>query len=174
MKYTQIIFSPTGGTAKVSRALAEALAAESKATAESEKIEESETIDLMRSENVRALGAEEVCIIALPVFSGRVPAVAVERLKALTVHGSRAIIVAVYGNRAIDDALVELLDEVKACGFRVVAAIEAVAEHSIMRQYGSGRPDAEDKADLQRFANPVIEKLASDSDSEPSVPGNRP
>lgn len=162
MKYTQIIFSPTGGTARVSRILADYMTTESG------------TIDLMKAENTEHFGAEDVCIIAMPVFSGRVPAVAVERLKALTVHGARAIVVAVFGNRAIDDALVEMLDEVKACGFKVIAALEAVAEHSIMRQYGTGRPDAEDKADLQRFAKSVLEKLASGNDAEPAVPGNRP
>ncbi len=162
MKYTQIIFSPTGGTARVSKILADALTTEC------------ETIDLMKSENAETFGAEDVCVIAMPVFSGRVPAVAVERMKALSANGSRAIIVAVYGNRAIDDALVEMLDEVKACGFKVIAAIKAVAGHSIMRQYGVGRPDAEDKADLQGFAKSILEKLASGKDSEPSVPGNRP
>lgn len=162
MKYTQIIFSPTGGTAKVSRILADTLSTEY------------ETIDLMKVGNSQTFGAEDVCIIAMPVFSGRVPAVAVERLKALKVNGSQAIIVTVYGNRAIDDALVEMLDEVKDCGFTVIAAIKAVAEHSIMRQYGVGRPDAEDKADLQSFAKSILEKLALGNDSEPSVPGNRP
>ncbi len=162
MKFTQIIFSPTGGTAGVARNLTDTLTTKC------------ETIDLMKSGNTDTLGAEDVCIIAMPVFSGRVPAVAVERLKALKVSGSRAIIVAVYGNRAIDDALVEMLDEVKACGFKVIAAIKAVAEHSIMRQYGVGRPDADDKADLQGFAKSILEKLASGKDSEPSVPGNRP
>lgn len=162
MKYTQIIFSPTGGTARVARILADSMTTECS------------TIDLMKAGNAETLGAEDVCIIAMPVFSGRVPAVAVERLKALTVKGARAIIVAVYGNRAIDDALVEMLDEAKACGFKVIAALEAVAEHSIMRQYGVGRPDGGDKADLQRFAKSVLEKLASGDDAEPAVPGNRP
>ncbi len=162
MKYTQLVFSPTGGTAKVARILADALTTTCR------------TIDLMKAGNTETLDAEEVCLIAMPVFSGRVPAVAVERLKALKANGSRAIIVAVYGNRAIDDALVEMLDEVKACGFQVIAAIKAAAEHSIMRQYGAGRPDAEDEADLQRFAKAILEKLASGDHTEPAVPGNRP
>ena len=31
------------------------------------------------------------------------------------------------------------------------AAVAAVAEHSIMRQYGAGRPDEEDREELMAF-----------------------
>ena len=64
----------------------------------------------------------------------------------------------------------EMEDAAKECGFRIVAAVAAVAEHSIMPQYASGRPDAYDKKQLKQFAAKIAEK------TEPlaSVPGNRP
>lgn len=46
----------------------------------------------------------------MPVYAGRVPALAVERLKSIKTSGVKCVIVAVYGNRAYEDALVEMQD----------------------------------------------------------------
>lgn len=46
----------------------------------------------------------------MPVYAGRVPALAVERLKSIKTSGVKCVIVAVYGNRAYKDALVEMQD----------------------------------------------------------------
>ena len=46
----------------------------------------------------------------MPVYAGRVPAIAVERLKGIKTSGVKCVIVAVYGNRAYEDALVEMQD----------------------------------------------------------------
>ena len=46
----------------------------------------------------------------MPVYAGRVPALAVERLKGIKTSGVKCVIVAVYGNRAYKDALVEMHD----------------------------------------------------------------
>ncbi len=46
----------------------------------------------------------------MPVYAGRVPALAVERLKGIKTSGVKCVIVAVYGNRAYKDALVEMQD----------------------------------------------------------------
>ena len=46
----------------------------------------------------------------MPVYAGRVPALTVERLKGIKTSGVKCVIVAVYGNRAYEDALVEMQD----------------------------------------------------------------
>lgn len=46
----------------------------------------------------------------MPVYAGRVPALAVERLKGMKTSGVKCVIVAIYGNRAYEDALVEMQD----------------------------------------------------------------
>lgn len=46
----------------------------------------------------------------MPVYAGRVPALAVERLKGIKTSGVKCVFVAVYGNRAYKDALVEMQD----------------------------------------------------------------
>lgn len=117
----------------------------------------------------------DICIVAVPSFGGRVPAVAAERINRIRGGGAAAVPVAVYGNRAYDDTLLELKDLLETAGFHCIAAVAAVAEHSIMRQYGAGRPDAADQQELQGFARKigtVWEGSASEKDL--SLPGHRP
>ena len=76
----------------------------------------------------------DMVIIAMPSYGGRAPAVAISRLKEIKGNEAKCIIICVYGNRAYEDTLVEMEDAAKECGFRVIAAISAIAEHSIMHQ----------------------------------------
>ncbi len=45
-----------------------------------------------------------------------------------------------------------------------------------MHQYAAGRPDEQDKGDLQDFAKKILEKMSGDPSgmSDPQIPGNRP
>lgn len=79
-------------------------------------------------------------LIAMPSFGGRAPAIAIERLRKIKGNGAKCTLISVYGNRDYEDTLVEMEDAAKECGFQIVAAIAAVAEHSIMPQYASSRP----------------------------------
>lgn len=99
---------------------------------------------------------------------------AVRRLKALNGQGARAVLACVYGNRAYEDTLVELEDAARETGFRVIAAMAAVAEHSIARQFASGRPDEQDAQQIAAFAEQIRGKLSTNDLSEPKLPGNRP
>lgn len=165
MKLYDIAFSPTGGTKKVSALLTGALDGEVT------------TVDLTDSKqdfHAVSLTQEDVAVISVPSYGGRVPAVAVERLTMLNGQGARAVLVCVYGNRAYEDTLVELEDAAKQAGFRVIAAVAAVAEHSIARQFAAGRPDAQDAKQLSDFAGQIRAKLSAGTCSEPAIPGNRP
>jgi ferredoxin len=162
MKYF-ITFSPTGGTKKVADAIVSTWG-------------ESEHIDLAApSANFsnRCFCADDWVAIAMPVYNGRIPAFAAERLKQIKADGTKCLVIAVYGNRAYEDALIELNDTALQCGFKVIAGVAAVAEHSIMRQFASGRPDAADMNELAEFGKQVMEKFEA-GDSVPAIPGNRP
>lgn len=135
MKRYDIVFSPTGGTKKVATLLGGALGGE---------VTSIDLTDCKQQFPTIQLAQEDAAIIAVPSYGGRVPAVATQRLALLSGHGARAILVCVYGNRAYEDTLVELEDVAKQVGFRVIAAVAAVAEHSIARQFAAGRPDAQD------------------------------
>ena len=84
------------------------------------------------------------------------------------------MIAAVYGNRAYEDTLAQMEDYAQNAGFQVIAAISAVAEHSIIHEYAAGRPNLDDCKDLAEFGNRILEKATSNKLSKPSVPGNRP
>ena len=159
-----ISFSPTGGTDKVLDILGEAFAP-------------LERIDLMKDGNLESPGfkEEDLCLVGVPVYGGRVPATAAERLAKLKGRGARAVAVAVYGNRDYEDALLELKDILSAGGFRIAAGVAANAEHSIMRRFGAGRPDAADRAQLEDFARRIREELELRPDKgDVELPGKRP
>lgn len=165
MKLYKICFSPTGGTSQAADMLAKELAAEI------------QSVDLTDSKvdfSDISLEADDVAVIAVPSYGGRVPQTAVERLSAIKGNGAKTILVCVYGNRAYEDTLVELKDTAKQAGFCIISAVAAIAEHSIARQFASGRPDAQDEAQLHQFAEKIQAKLSSGDISEPTIPGNCP
>ena len=165
MKLYEICFSPTGGTQKAADMLAHELA------------KEFLPVDLCDSRtdfSGISLEEQDAAVIAVPSYGGRVPQTALQRLSAINGNGAKAILVCVYGNRAYEDTLVELQDAARQAGFRVISAVAAIAEHSIARQFATGRPDAEDQLQLQKFAEKIRTKLAADETAEPAIPGNRP
>lgn len=165
MSVFEIVFSPTGGTRKVSGLVAGALG------------KNTVTVDLTDSGldfSAVSMTEDDVAVISVPAYAGRIPAVVADRLGMVRGNGARAVLVCVYGNRAFEDTLVELEDVAKHAGFRVIAAVAAIAEHSIARQFAAGRPDAQDAAQLAEFAQRIRQKLQDGDMSEPSIPGNRP
>ncbi len=145
-----ITFSPTGGTKKVADILAK------------EMFNSWTDVDLCTPEadiNYPVLTNDAVCIIAVPSFGGRVPELNTERIRKFSGNGAKAILVCVYGNREYEDTLTELQDETEKAGFCVAAAVSAIAEHSIARQFAEGRPDSDDEKVLKGFAKQIKEKL---------------
>lgn len=166
MNIHQITFSPTGGTKKVCEYICEGI--DGKAVVTDLCVKEGQII-------LPDIQEEDLAIVAMPVFAGRVPALAVERFKRIQSNNARCVVIAVYGNRAYDDALLEMQDVATEMGFRVVAAISAIAEHSIARVFAAGRPDAEDRKELAAFGATIYNKVESTDTFEPlTLPGNRP
>lgn len=163
MNIYKMIFSPTGGTEKAADILANAFE------------QEVHTVDLTdRTADFSAvtLSPEDVCIVAVPSFGGRVPNAAINRLHAVSGNGSKAILVCVYGNRAYEDTLTELQDTLENSGFVCAAAVSAVAEHSIMHQFAAGRPDTADIEELSVFAKKICEKILSGECAPLNLPGS--
>ncbi|MDE6388511.1 MAG: EFR1 family ferrodoxin [Lachnospiraceae bacterium] len=167
MKAIQIIFSPTGGTGKVADIITNAWGM---------PVNKIDLSDAETDYSTLSFEKDDVAIIAVPSYGGRVPDLATQRIS--NIHGNQTpcVIVCVYGNRAYEDTLIELNDVAEKSGFKVIAAIAAIAEHSIMHQYAAGRPDEKDNSELSCFAKKILEKIHSDSTgySTPQIPGNRP
>lgn len=165
MNVCEICFSPTGGTKKVSEYLAGEL---------SKNYKSIDLSDCQTDFRQISLTGEDFAVIAVPSYSGRVPVPAAERISRIRGNGAKAVIVCVYGNRAYEDTLVELEDLAKHAGFTVVAAVAAIAQHSIARKYAANRPDADDYGKLKEFAGKIAEKISKGDASVPAIPGNRP
>ena len=110
-----IHFSPTGGTKKVADILVSAFG------------ETWQEIDLCREVAPVTLSAEDVCLVSVPSYGGRVPTIAIQRLQAICVNVAKTVLNCVYGNREWEDTLTELQDTLEAQGFVCAAAVAAVA-----------------------------------------------
>lgn len=154
-------FSPTGGTKACGEIFCQAIARNVSA------------VDL----GIQGPATDPDCeliVFALPVFGGRVPAVAAEKISALNGTGKQAVTLVAYGTRAYEDALLELNHAAASAGFQIAASGAVVARHSIVPAVGENRPDQEDAESIAAFAGKVLEKLASGADAPVSVPGNFP
>lgn len=165
MNIVQVVFSPTGGTQKV----ADLITGEWK-----EPVKKIDLSDAEADFSAVSLEADDLALIAVPSFGGRVPEAAVQRLERIRGNRARCAVVCVYGNRAYEDTLLELSDTAEKSGFRVIAGVSAVAEHSIVHEYAAGRPDEQDREELRSIAQKIMEKVQSGSDAAPQIPGNRP
>ncbi|MFI3285903.1 MAG: 4Fe-4S binding protein [Rikenellaceae bacterium] len=166
MKLHLIYFSAAGTTKKITEAVAEGILS---------KISDAEVVHyplIKMDAEPTTIAKDDVAVFAIPVYAGRVPAIAVEQIRKFKGEGSRAVLVAVYGNREYDDALLELSDIAGECGFVSVAAGAFIAEHSIFPKVAAGRPNENDLKAAREFGaqaagiEPAADKLA--------VPGNFP
>ena len=110
--------------------------------------------------------AETLLVVAVAVYGGKVAPPALKRMSGLKVAGAPAVLVALYGNRAYEQALVELESFVTGKGAQVVAAGAFVGEHSYSVEaypVAVGRPDAQDIQMAETFGRNIRLKL----DKEP-------
>lgn len=162
-KVYEVCFSPTGGTEKALKIFTEALGMDA------------EMIDISVEAPAREFGPDELVIFGVPSYGGRVPQTAIGHMQNLKGKGTPAVMIVSYGNRDYDDTFLELKNEVEKLGFVGTAAIAAVTEHSIMHQYGTGRPDEADCRKLAEFAGKVKDKLENaEVAASILVPGRQP
>lgn len=122
-----------------------------------------EVRDLLRNplKEELAFKAGSLAVVGVPVYSGRVAPPAASALRKLKGQGAYAVAVVTYGNRAYDDALLELKDILEECGFSVVGAGAFVARHAVFPRYAVDRPDQDDLAVAGQLALNSMKKLES-------------
>jgi len=168
-----VCFSPTGTTRKILEEIAKGV-----------KIDTDKQIDLtlpaaLAKDNI--IDRNDLALIGVPVYAGRVPGIAVQRLKTIKADKTPAIIVVVYGNRDYEDALLELSAIVKEAGFVPVAAGAFIGEHSFSNAdtpIAAGRPDQQDMMRAQEFGAMAGKKIGDlygfDADVFLPLPGKFP
>jgi ferredoxin len=119
--------------------------------------------------------SDELLVIGVPVYSGRVPSTFVQRISYLKGNNTPVVLVATYGNRDYDDTLIELKTLLKERGFVPMAAAALVTEHNCYRKLAAGRPDEQDMQEIENFSMRILELSAAIdnlSDYELYVSGN--
>lgn len=168
-----IYFSPTKTTQKILERIAHGT-----------EVGKVEHLDLTPPE-VKTLdlddGQDELFLLGVPVYGGRVPLEAVPRLQRLKANRIPAVIIVVYGNRAFEDALLELKDLAQKSGFVPIAGGAFIGEHSFANDntpIANGRPDTEDLIKAREFGLKIRGKMndidSIDEVSQLEIPGNSP
>lgn len=163
----QIYFSPSGTTKAVVEEVSKAF------------FGQKNEYNLMwdRIEEETTIPNTTLAIVAMPVFSGRVPDLCAKQLANLKGDKTPAIAIVTYGNREYEDALIELKNILEANGFVLLGAAAVVTQHSIFPMVGTGRPDNQDKRELTKFARQCSQKLRTYPEKpllEITVKGNVP
>ncbi|WP_319584533.1 4Fe-4S binding protein [uncultured Pseudodesulfovibrio sp.] len=166
-------FSPTGTTAAVVEAIAEGLGYE---VVEDVDI----TMPEERQEPLQA-SADELLVVAVPVYGGRVPFLLEPWLRTLELDGTPVVCAVVFGNRAFEDALIELSDIVAEQGGVVLGGAAFIGEHSFSSEeypVAVSRPDEDDlrgAKDFGRKLRKTLDALTSiEGAPKPAIPGDHP
>ena len=154
-----VYFSPTGNTQKTVQAMAEALS------------NESTDLDLTCRAQHHQFNEDDCVILGMPVYGGRIPIVARQRLEGVHGRNTPCLVVVSYGNRDYDDALLELSTLATEQGFLVKGAAAVVGRHT----YGEIQVTRPDEADLKQdraFARAAAAKPSNAP--APHIPGHTP
>ena len=145
-KIIKVFFSPSETTKKVVSQIANNFE------------EESVVCDLLYFNDEKNFESDDIVIVGMPVFAGRIPKTARDRLSRLSGDNTKAIAVVNYGNAHVSDALIELVDLLDENNFDVIAAASTVSHHSIFDGVAVGRPDGDDieKINAQKIAKQLL------------------
>lgn len=162
LKVTEIYFSPSNTTKKVAKEIA--------SNFNSSKTSYDLLIAPKATENIE-FNEEDLVIVAMPIFAGRIPKIAREKLECYKGNNTPAIAVVNFGNRAYDYGLYELKELLEENGFKVIGAGAFISQHSLFKGVAKGRPDEKDLSIIKEFSKRCIEKLESKDFSVFEVPG---
>jgi ferredoxin len=166
-------FSPTGTTSSIVEAIADGLGYDVGEDADV-------TMPEARRESLSA-SADELLVVAVPVYGGRIPFLLEPWLRSLDLDKTPVVCVVVFGNRAFEDALIELSDIVAEQGGVVLGGAAFIGEHSFSSDeypVAVARPDAEDLRGAEDFGRKVRKTLDTLSGigeaPKPVIPGDHP
>ena len=162
-----IFFSPSGTTKQITKRITAVMKSE---------IKEYDLLKMSISQQIE-FSKEDVVVVGMPVFAGRIPEICLKQLNNLQGNRTFVIICVVYGNREYEDALLELQEIIENQGFIVFSAAAFVGQHSIFNQVAANRPDEDDLIEIEKFATACFEKLKNINDNNCErlkIKGNHP
>ncbi|OGO00434.1 MAG: hypothetical protein A2Y58_04250 [Chloroflexi bacterium RBG_13_51_52] len=165
-KVYAVYFSPTGTTEKTAIAIAEG------AVIPYEKF--NLTTREARRNFKHSFKKNELAIIGLPVYGGRLPKNLDDFFSGLHGNATPAIALVLYGNREYEDALIELKLILEERRFKVIAGAAFIGEHTFSKKIATGRPDAGDLAIANDFGKTIVKNINKMMQSTLHVKGNYP
>ncbi len=158
----QIIFSPTGTSGSVSKAVCDEISS----LMDTQQM----LIDTTTAQHTAvSLSREDVAIFSAPVYGGHLPAIVKERWKNINGNNTPAIVIAVYGNRNYENAVSDMINFAIDHGFVPIAAAAFIGEHSYSTAampIAPGRPDAEDISAAREFGRLIADKITAGNVTE--------
>ncbi len=157
-----VYFSPTGGTGKVVKHLAESLGNALDLPWDAFDITHpaAREIEYYFSEG-------DLVVFGSPVYAGRLPnKIMPDYERCFFGDGAMAVPVVVFGNRDYGGALTELTRLLAANDFHVVGGAAVASRHAFTDVVGAGRPDETDLAELDAFALRLAKILRSPRKAE--------
>lgn len=162
-KVYALYFSPTGGTADITKVIAGSLAERLGVPLE---MLDFTTPDKRQKEY--HFGSRDLLLFASPVYAGRLPNKLLPEYRA-KIHGDEtpAVSICVFGNRSPDEALREQVFLLESNGFLPAGAGAFACRHAFSDKVGAGRPDEADRAQMLEFAGKIAMKLQASDALEP-------
>lgn len=161
-KAATVAFSPCGSTEKVTQLLVGKMPVE----VENHNL----TLPFTRKEKL-TFDHETLVFISFPVYGG-LPPIAKEVFACLEGKDSPCVYVAVRGDTEPGGFYWSMDDLARPRGFSPVAAVAAVAEHTLMPTVSHARPDAEDAKLLNDFGLKALQQ-AKAGKTLSQIPGER-
>lgn len=165
-----LFYSATGCTDRVVSQLAETVASKGNLPIQ--------RLDITRPamhEQDYSFTDKDLVIAGTPTYAGRVPNKLLPFWSTrLQGGGALTVPVVLFGNRNYDHALAEICAVLQRDGFHTLAAAAFVGRHAFTDTLGFGRPDYEDRRQIDAFAQAIIQKMERlDSPPPPiCVPGD--
>jgi ferredoxin len=166
IKVYAVYFSPTGATEKATIAAAKGTGLPGA------------KIDLttwkIRTHYARSFQPNELVVVGMPVYGGRLPDKIDNFFACLQGNGTPAIALVMYGNRDYEDALIELKTRLEERAFKVIAGAAFIGQHTYSSKIAKGRPDAQDLIIAREFGRKARENLDKAYAGKLTVKGNYP
>lgn len=158
MKIYNIFFSPTGTSEKIAGAVAREISSALNIAIDNVNVTTASHDDIVA-------GEDDIVVLAAPVYGGHMAPIAKSRMGMISGRGTNCILIAVYGNRAFEQALVDMSDFAGAHGLKPVAAGAFVGEHSYstpLTPIAVGRPDDNDMKAAAEFGRRIAHAISGD------------
>ena len=117
----------------------------------------------------------DLVVFGMPTYAGKLPN---KMLPFVQEHvrgnGALAAAVVTFGNRSFDNSLAELCAALEADGLHTLAGGAFACRHAFTDALADGRPDWDDRRQMEEFASRIADKVKSLTDipAPVSVPGD--